>query len=204
MQLGVPAASAATTAEVPSIVTAAQTRSVAADVRSAQVATQVLGQSVAVAGLFDTHVSYDLSILISRSVWMSQAQFFSEVRRDFVRVFPIPGATPLTLGANMNMRSSSPPALVNVHVAALVSNGWTFTARPGHPDFPNSSISFRFVKVGTNMYLKVHADISVFSAGGVCMLAVVCHAVYMRIAKSTWSGFATNLTRFWVNSWQII
>ena len=85
-------------------------------------------------------------------------------------------------------------ALFNVRVATLVPNGWTFGTRPGHPDFPNGYIAFRFVKIGPDMFLHVHGFIPLLTAGGSCMVSIPCHAVYMRNATDTWAKFAANLT----------
>ena len=202
MQLGVPVASAASVPKAPPIVAAAKARLVAADVSSAQVTAGVLGPRVGAAES-RADFSYDMSFVITRKVTVSQAEFFRLVRFDFTKVFPIPGARPLRLGANMDLRPA-PGALFNVRVATLVSNGWTFGTRLGHPDFPNGYIAFRFVRVASTMLLKVHAFIPLTSAGGACFAHLVCHEVYMNRAANAWSRFAVSLTRFWNGSWSAV
>ena len=101
----------------------------------------------------------------------------------------------MKLGANMILRPSG--AYFPVRVATLVSNGWTFSTRPGHPDYPGY-VSFRFNKVGTSMYLKVHGYIPFYSVGGLCMRKTLCRIIYLAAANHSWLKFQSSLLR-WAN-----
>lgn len=130
MQLGVPVASAASSSQVSSTVAKAETRRSTPD---------VLASAVLLSSAYD-QISYDRSFRIGCTA-LSSAQFFGRVREDFVGLFPISLARPLSLGVDMDLRPIKPAAF-NVHVQTLVSNGWTFSTRPGHPHYPGY-IAFR-------------------------------------------------------------
>jgi hypothetical protein len=189
MQLGAPVASAASSSKASSTVAAAKTTG----------AVPMRADGVASPALVD--FTYDLSFRISSGVWETPAQFFGHVRKEFVTVFPIRGAKPLALGRDMDLRPL-PVTLFNVRVATLVSNGWTFGTRPGHPEFPNGYIAFRFNKIGPHMYLKVHAYIPPLTVAGLCFFKAPCKAAYLLSVRATWAKFAANLTQRWDKSWR--
>lgn len=138
-----------------------------------------------VSGALDYTMWFDLG-----RTYLTASSFFSKVRASFTSYFPIPGAKALRLGQRMTLRPRG--AYFPLHVATLVSNGWTFATDKGHPDY-NGYISFRFYKSSGRMSLKVHGYVPWWSVGGQCLSSPVCRAGYLWEARNTWSQFATRL-----------
>ena len=92
-----------------------------------------------------------------------------------------------------------------VTVSNMYSNGWKFSVRRGHPDWPGGTISFRFFKTYYTypgmIGLDIDAYVPLHSAGGACLLEPICRYYYLKNARDVWAKFALKLRTYRAPGW---